>query len=444
MGLLIGVCIFVLSSNMVESKFAGRMESEPTAYIEASQLNASFKMGGRVSEILVEEGDSVEKGQILARIESGELLDKVAQAEAAVEVQKGKLAEAKSAVVMAEGKVGEAEASTEAAAAKKSQGNEAVKLTEQSVEKQVKEAKAVVKAAEAKLAALENGARTEEKKQAESQLNATKKANEIAKANFERFQELHNEGLTSKATLEEAEMKYKKASSEYEVAEQTYKMVTSGPRKEEVDAAKAQVEQAKAVLELAEVSRGQVAVQQGDVLVAEAGINQSKATIAAAKSGISQAEALVMSAQAGLVQAEANLAEAQTYVSYMELLAPADGIVVSKSAEVGELVSSGYPVFTIESHDDKWATFYFPETDVTELAVGKEMGIRLLSTGEEVKGKIVQMEPAASFAVRKASQSLGETDIRSFGVKVTMPELPKGIISGMTVQWSEKGEEGNE
>lgn len=444
MVVLIGSGIFVLSTKKVESKFAGGMESNPTAYIEGTQLNASFKMGGRVSEILVGEGDIVEKGQVLARIESEELLNKVAQAQAAVEVQKGKLQEAKSAVLMAEGKVGEAQASTAAAAAKKSQGANAAQLTAQSVEKQIKEAKAVVKAAEAQLAALENGARTEEKKQAKSKQEASKKSNELAQANYERFQELFKEGLTSQAALEEAEMNYKKASAEYEVAEQAYQMVMSGARPEEINAAKAQLEQAKAVLELAEVSRGKVTVQEGDVLVAEAGIKQSEATITSAKSGISQAQALVTSAQAGLLQAEASLAEAQTYVSYMELLAPADGVIVSKSAEAGELVGSGYPVLTVESTTSNWATFYFPETDITELAVSKEIGITLLATGEEVQGEIVQMEPAASFAVRKASQSLGETDIRSFGVKVILSELPEGIRTGMTVQWSDQGVKSNE
>lgn len=444
MVLLIGSGIFVLSTNKVESKFAGKMESNPTAYLEATQLHASFKMGGRVSEILVKEGDVVKKGQVLARLQSEELLTKVAQAEAAVEVQKGKLAEAQSAVQMAQGKVGEAEASTAVAAARKSQGTEAARLTAQSVEKQVKEAQAVVKAAEAKLAALQNGARAEEKQQAKSKLEATKKAQETAQTNLERLQALYEEGLTSQAALEEAEMNSKKASSEYEVADQAYQMVTKGPRQEEINAAKAQLEQAKAVLELAEVSRGQVAVQEGDILVAEAGIKQSEATITSAKSGISQAEALVLSAQAGLQQAEASLAEAQTYVSYMELLAPADGIIVSKSAETGELVGSGYPVFTIEAQEDKWTTFYFPETDVTALNVGQEVQVRLLSTGEEVEGKIVQMEPAASFAVKKASQSLGETDIRSFGVKVAFPQLPEGIVTGMTVQWSEQGVKDNE
>lgn len=437
MVVLIGTSIFVLSTNKVESKFSGGVGSSPTAYIEASQFNASFKVGGRISEILVKEGDVVKKGQVLARIEGEELLNKVAQAEAAVKVQEGKLAEAKSVVLIAEGKVGEAQASTEAAIAKKTQGHSAVDLTANSVEKQVKEARAVVKVAEAQLQAVQNGARAEEKKQAESKLEASRKADEIAKANLERFQAMYDEGLTSKAALDEAEMSYKKANTEYEVAEQAYKMVMSGPRQEEVNAAKAQVEQAKAVLELAESGRGKVAVQQGDILVAEAGLKQSEATIKSAQSGIAQAEALVSSAAAGLLQAEAALAEAETYVSYMELTAAVDGVIVSKSAEDGELVGSGYPVLTIESHANNWTTFYFAETDVVNLAVGKEIDVTLIATGEQVKGEIVQIEPAASFAIRKASQSVGDTDIRSFGVKVVLSDLPEGIISGMTVRWDE-------
>lgn len=101
---LIGGGTFLLSSKEAMSSTQNRPANLPTAYIEANQVAASFKAGGRVTEILVKEGDTVKKGQVLARIQSQEIEAKVAQAKAAVALSQGKIAEAKGAEATAQAK----------------------------------------------------------------------------------------------------------------------------------------------------------------------------------------------------------------------------------------------------------------------------------------------------------------------------------------------------
>lgn len=387
--------------------------SSPTAYIEGDQVKVSFKLDGRIEELLVDVGDHVEKGQVIGILQNEEIEAKVAQAEASVQLSEAKMNEAKGALSTAE--------------AKKGQGIEAVDATKDSIDKQIEQAKAAVKLAEANLEAVKKSVRPEQVKQAESQMNAALEAQNIAKSNLDRYQELYNNGLASQAEVEKANLSYQDAKSKYEVAKEQYEMALQGPSKEQIKAAEAQVEQAKAALQSAISAKKQIAIKQKDVEAAEGGIQQALGAVS--------------SANAGKSQAEAALKEVNTYLSYTKLIAPADGVITTKSTTVGELVSAGFPVFTLEETNKRWSNFYFPENNIVKMKTGDKVSLKLVATGEKIEGKIVSIAPAADFAVQKATQNSDDVDIRSFNVKVEYPSLPDYVKTGMTVQWiSHEGE----
>lgn len=362
--------------------------NKPTAYIEATNLNASFKIPGRISEIFVDEGEHVKKGQVLARLESKELEDKVAQAEAAL--------------LLANGKITEASSAKRIASAKEQQGNEAVTITEKSIESQIEQAVAAVEAA------------VSNEKAILAKVNAAKQLFDIATTNYNRVTTLHKEGAAAQIQVDEAKSKLEQAKAEYLAA------------KEQEKAATAQVSQAKAILNNANANRGKVDVSKKDVEVANA--------------TVSQAEGAIQSAKGGKSQAEAALAEAKTYLGYTELIAPRDGVIVTKSAEIGELVNSGFPIFSIETDGMKTAQFYLKETEIVDLNRGDDVEVELLATKQKLPGRIKMISPAGDFAVKKATQNIGETDIRSFLVKVELPNLPLAVQTGMTVKWLGEGE----
>ena len=66
--------------------------------IEGDHHTVASKMAGKIAELKVQEGDAVESGQVLARIENSQLLAKVDQAAAAVDVLKAQLAAARTAL----------------------------------------------------------------------------------------------------------------------------------------------------------------------------------------------------------------------------------------------------------------------------------------------------------------------------------------------------------
>ncbi|GAB7053316.1 MULTISPECIES: HlyD family secretion protein [unclassified Paenibacillus] len=407
MALAIGTGGYLLSTHPTAGNAQAESSALPTAYIETNAVSASFKLGGRITEILVHEGDTVQKGQVLARLQSSELEAKLAQADATV--------------ALAQGKIAEAQGAKAAAQAKKQQAAAGVTVTSETVEQQIAQAKAAVDAAQAKVDGLRQGARPEEKKQAEIQYEAAKEVYEIAEQNLNRMNAMLEEGLVSKAEVDKVQVSYQEAKTKVELAEQQLQMVNQGPREEEIRAAEAMLEQAKAALQLAEAGREQVAIRQGDVAAAEAAIKQ--------------AQGALQSAASSEKQAKAAKAEAQVYVGYTELTAPSDGVIISQTAQPGELVGSGFPIFTIQTTDTPWAKFYMTETSVAGFKAGDNIRMKLIATGQEVEGTIQSISAAPDFAVKKATQTAGQTDVRSFAVKVGFRQMPEGAAVGMTLQW---------
>jgi len=66
--------------------------------IEAEEVHIATKYAGRVAEVLVEEGDTVDAGQVLARMDTAELLASLAKAEAEVAQAEEDVAEANAQV----------------------------------------------------------------------------------------------------------------------------------------------------------------------------------------------------------------------------------------------------------------------------------------------------------------------------------------------------------
>ncbi|MFC0211256.1 HlyD family secretion protein [Paenibacillus chartarius] len=407
---IIGSSGYLLSTQTAASSAEAVQSIHPTAYIESDTASASFKVGGRITEILVKEGDVVKKGQVLARLQNAELEAKVLQAKAAVALTEGRIAEAKGAAATAQ--------------AKKQQAAAGVQVTADTADQQIAGAQAAVDAAQAKVDALRSGARPEERKQAEIQLQAAQEVLSIAERNLSRMTSMLEQGLVAQADVDKSKVSYQEAKTKYDLAEQQMKLVQQGPRDEEVRGAEAQLAQAKAALQLAIANKEQVKVRQGDV--------------AAADAALQQASGAVLSAQSGEQQAKAAQQEAEAYLSYTELTAPSDGVVLSQSAQAGEIVGTGFPVFTLQDAGTHWAKFYMPEGAAAGLKPGDKVSLVLAATQEPVEGSVSMVAPAPDFAVKKATQSSGETDIRSFGVKVTLPALPPSALNGMTLRWNGK------
>jgi RND family efflux transporter MFP subunit len=124
-------------------------------------------------------------------------------------------------------------------------------------------------------------------------------------------------------------------------------------------------------------------------------------------------------ARAGQAQAKAALQQARTALSYTHIVAPFDGLVTEKKADVGTLASPGMPIFTVEDLHRYRLEATVNETDLRYVRQGQQAPVLIDALGDrELKGRVVEIVPAADPASR------------SFLVKVELPSDP-ALRSGL-------------
>ncbi len=115
-------------------------------------------------------------------------------------------------------------------------------------------------------------------------------------------------------------------------------------------------------------------------------------------------------ARAEQAQAEAALQQSRTSLAYTHIVAPFDGLVTEKKADVGTLASPGTPIFSVEDLRRYRLEAMVNETDLRYVHQGQQVPVSVDALGDrQLKGKVVEIVPAADAASR------------SFLVKVELP-----------------------
>lgn len=123
--------------------------------------------------------------------------------------------------------------------------------------------------------------------------------------------------------------------------------------------------------------------------------------------------------QAGQAQANAALQQARTALGYTHIVAPFDGLVTEKKADMGTMASPGMPIFTVEDLRRYRLEASVNETDLRYVRQGLPVSVWIDAVGgRELKGKVIEIVPAADPASR------------SFLVRVELPSDP-ALRSGL-------------
>jgi multidrug resistance efflux pump len=186
--------------------------------IEADDVLVGSRVGGRVAEVLVREGDRVSAGQPLVRFESADL--DARRADAA-------------------GSVARAEAVLERA-------------LNGSRPEEIAEARAQTQAAAARLELARNGPRREEVEQARAQLASAEADFELARADHDRIRPLAEGGVVPRRDLDAARAAVDRARGLRDAARDRLELLLAGTRGEEVEQARSDYERALARQRLVE------------------------------------------------------------------------------------------------------------------------------------------------------------------------------------------------
>lgn len=172
---------------------------------------------------------------------------------------------------------------------------------------------------------------------------------------------------------------------------------------------------------------------QANVKALEDEARSAEAQVAVAKANrrqvqVQQAETAATSAQ--VLQAVAQKDQAQTQLDYTKIYAPANGIVSVRVARQGETVQAGGPIVTILDIDHLWVQADVEETYIAQIGFGQKLQVRLPS-GNEITGTVFYKGVEGDFATQR-DVSRTKRDIKTFEIKVSIPNVERRLFEGMT------------
>ena len=171
--------------------------------------------------------------------------------------------------------------------------------------------------------------------------------------------------------------RYKILISKEEVSRQEYDQVeaTAGAQAANVQAARSAVESASRVVDQ----------KKAQVVEAQTRLRQYRQT-AAQQVAIRQAG--VRSQEANSQGAQAQVEQAKLKLGYTRIVAPVDGIVMKRSAEVGARISAGQQLLTIAQTGDPWVTANFKETQLANLQPNQPVRIHIDALRRDFDGYV--------------------------------------------------------
>ena len=294
--------------------------------VEATEVQVAPEVGGRIVELRVAEGDRVKVGDVIATLDTRD------------------------------------------------------------TELQIGRARAERASAAAQLHLFEAGARSEDVRQAEAQVDAT--TSEIAaidveiknaQTDLDRFEALLSANAGSQKQRDDAKARVDLARERKRAAEERVRVsrtaldrVRAGARKEELEGARARV-----------------------------------ATV------------------------DAQLAVLEKAVRDAQVTAPTGGVVTQKLADAGEIMAPRVPLVVVTDLDHAWANVFVPEPAVPKITLGQAATVRT-DAGSTVQGKVTFISPRAEFTPRNV-QTADERSKLVYRVKVTVDNAAGVLKQGMPV-----------
>jgi len=155
--------------------------------------------------------------------------------------------------------------------------------------------------------------------------------------------------------------------------------------------------------------------------------------LASASSAATARLAAVRAASSDAAAARAGVDAALAIRDELTLIAPADGIILTRYAEAGEAVTAGSPVLSLGVVRRPWVQAYVAEPYLARLRVGASVRIHADAYPDSAfTGTIVEIAPRAEFTPRAALTERERADL-VFGIRITVSDAAGRLKAGMPV-----------
>jgi membrane fusion protein (multidrug efflux system) len=336
------------------------------AFVQTHVVNiAPQEVSGHLTRYLVQEHDTVAKGQLLAEIDPVPYREQVALLRAKLAVTEAQLAETRSALEVLQAQVPrEIEAARRALAAAKAEQARAEKtlaFTEDDVEKAIHEAESDLAAARARFV--------------------------LAEEDYKRYTALFEERSIPQRQAQEATRTYQTTQADVKAAEARLARATAGRKKveavrQEAVAARHQMEKTEQALELAQTRTLEIKRTERQVDVKGQQVDEARRA----------------------------LAVAETSLRYTRIVAPFPGVVVHLYRHLGDHVPAGTPVLSLYNPELTYVEANLEETKLAGVAPGNRVRLDVVAFDKPFRGRVVWINRAtgANFALVPRNLSSGE------------------------------------
>lgn len=344
-------------------------------------VNISPKNPGIITELDIEQGEKVQKGQIIARMDNSEIKMRILQFQANLEQAKAQLAESQAG----------------------------------SRPEEIAQGKARLAQAEAQLAIIRAGNRDQEIGQAKAAVDAAKAQVELTQARVKRYQSLAKAGAISQDSLEQYISEDKRAKASLEESQRRLSLQKAGNRDQDIKRQEAVVTQEREALRKLENGNRpeEIARLKAAVASANAQLKQQQ---------VQMEDTIIRAPFAGIVT--------QKYANTGAFVTPTTSASTSTSATSSSIVALATGLEVLAQ---------VPEADIGRIKQGQQVEILADAYPDQVfRGRVRLIAPEAvieqgvtSFQVRVVIDS-GADQLRS-GLNVDLTFLGERLNNALTL-----------
>jgi HlyD family secretion protein len=367
-----------------------------SGFIEGDEVLVAAEVGGLVAEVRVSEGDPVEVGQLLIRLDDALLQTQRGEALAAVAAVEANLARVLAGPRTAE--IAAARAALAQAVAQRDGAQNAVEHARQALENP-QELNAQIVEAETQVALAEQGL-------------------ELAEAE-----------------LSKTEFLYEVYDDQGGDTERSWALNVAAARAA-LDGAQARLDGAHRYLNVLYSTRADSLTLQAELHLAEMQYDIAQAAVEAARAALDELEAgptaeEIAVAEAQVHQAEGALGLIDAQLAQLAIASPITGTVASRSIHAGETAAPGSTLLTLVNLDEVTLVVYVPENQIGRVRVGQPVVVAVDSfPGRTFVGQVTTIASEAEFTPRNV-QTQEERVNLVFAVKVTIPNPNHALKPGM-------------
>lgn len=429
-----------------------------------TKVELKSKVGGRLSKMLVDEGDRVTKGQIMALIDPQEINAQVAALEAQLKGSRARLASARKNVIFQRDttstNIDQYIQNAAAAEARLKEVESDAQIQPKLTEQAIAGAKASLEASQASLKALRDSldlmtqsTNPQAIVSAQAAYDQAKVQAENSQRNVKRQKALLAKGFIAQQIVDQAETDSDVAQAHMRDVKLKLDQIEQTNRYQEANL-RSQVANAESI----------VRQQQSALIQAESSVlpTDKMHELTSSRAALAQARAQIAAARAGKTQdqmrkddvnaAEADVSNWQNQLDNLKvqqndttLVASMTGVVTKKYSEVGELITSaiasfgsGTPIFQIADLSTMLIKINVNEVDISKLKRGLLTEVTTDSSrGALFIGKIRKVAPAAAGSdAASAGSSPAAGGVIRFPVEIMIDREDSRLKPGMSARCS--------